>query len=563
MGKKVKSKTKGKVAEGNALIQAPIVAAPLLFGDTSAAIDPTLASLFANSAGPVKNPDIVKPKPFSSVSRDGESTIEEKTKLEGVGRIRESEAGIKKIIDDSDSEREEEPADSDGDMPDAGSKEDNETDEETQLHTKSLAAEKSRKRKRGEADDALEESYLRKIAKAEEKELNKRAEEKRDERRKASNRATEDPESESLRSSEDVDEPQGRNDSPHPIHESLANKPESDALEKSARTIFLSNVSTEAIKSKSSKKTLLAHLSSFFPSLAESSTPHRIESIRFRSTAFATAAVPKRAAFAKKELMDSTTRSTNAYVVYTTATAARKALSLNGTVVLDRHLRVDSIAHPAPVDNKRCVFVGNLGFVDEETTPAEDATEKKRKKPTPPSDVEEGLWRIFNSHAGTVESVRVVRDPSTRVGKGFAYVQFRDQNGVEAALLLDGKKFPPLLPRTLRVVRAKRVLSKKRDDFASSKNPNKIRLGGADAGLRGRAGTLLGRAGAVRFRSSAKAEKGGSTPFVFEGHRATEGNKGGSGTGVKVKTKNRGRPKTRSARRGKAFKDSKKKKSGK
>jgi nucleolar protein 12 len=37
--------------------------------------------------------------------------------------------------------------------------------------------------------------------------------------------------------------------------------------------------------------------------------------------------------------------------------------------------------------------------------------------------VEEGLWRTFGQQ-GKVENVRVVRDPKTRVGKGFAYVQF-------------------------------------------------------------------------------------------------------------------------------------------
>jgi nucleolar protein 12 len=121
--------------------------------------------------------------------------------------------------------------------------------------------------------------------------------------------------------------------------------------------------------------------------------------------------------------MEATTKSTNAYVVYSTAFAAREAAKkLNGTMVLDRHLRVDGVAHPAKTDHRRCVFVGNLGFVDDESM-MDQGGENERKRSKIPSDVEEGLWRQF-SKAGTVESVRVVRDEKTRVGKGFAYVQF-------------------------------------------------------------------------------------------------------------------------------------------
>src|SRR5205823_4274119 len=102
----------------------------------------------------------------------------------------------------------------------------------------------------------------------------------------------------------------------------------------------------------------------------------------------------------------------NAYIVYSTPLAAREAAKrLNATVVLDRHIRVDSVAHPAKIDHRRCVFVGNLGFVDDESMTGSDqkpdSSTKKQSKV--PSDVEEGLWRQF-SRAGSVESVRVVRD---------------------------------------------------------------------------------------------------------------------------------------------------------
>ena len=212
-----------------------------------------------------------------------------------------------------------------------------------------------------------------------------------------------------------------------PQHETVASGTENSELEKANRTVFLSNVSTSAIVSKAARRILDHHLVSFVSDLPKSDPPHKVESLRFRSTAFATAAIPKRAAFAKKELMEATTKSSNAYVVYTTTTAAREATKrLNGTVVLNRHLRVDSVAHPAPVDHRRCVFVGNLGFVDDESLihAAEQGEGERPRKAKPPADVEEGLWRQFET-AGTGESVRVVRDPKTRVGKGIAYVQFK------------------------------------------------------------------------------------------------------------------------------------------
>ena len=212
-----------------------------------------------------------------------------------------------------------------------------------------------------------------------------------------------------------------------PQHESIANPKEDFDLEEASRTVFLANVSTMAIKSKNAKKALMDHLVSFTSTLPELATKHSIESLRFRSTAFANTGIPRKAAYAKKELMDTTTKSTNAYAVYTTQVAAREAVKkLNGTMALGRHLRVDSVAHPANIDHRRCVFIGNLGFVDDMTNmdAAEDEDNKRPRKGKEPADIEEGLWRQFGK-VGAVESVRVVRDKTTRVGKGFAYVQFK------------------------------------------------------------------------------------------------------------------------------------------
>lgn len=450
-----------------------------------------------------------------------------------------------------------EQASDDDEMPDPKDSDEDPTDESMTDEPTEEAP--SRKRKRGKADDNVEDTYMQRIAEEELKDISKRRAEQA-KKRKLENEedvVSLSENEEGIQSSDEADD-----SAPPPVHESLTGAGEAAELDKSNRTVFLGNVSNSAIKSKSAKKTLLMHLASFMSTLPTSDVPHQVESIRFRSTAYATKlGTPRRAAFAHKDVLDATTASTNAYAVYSTTLAAQKAPgALNGTVVLDRHLRVDSVAHPSAIDHKRCVFVGNLDFVDQETT-AEDEDEeatKKKTKPTVPADIEEGLWRTFNAHTGkadkknsangNVESVRVVRDQATRVGKGFAYVQFYDPNCVEAALLLDGKKFPPLLPRKLRVVRAKKINKKRDGDRKKNGTPRDVN--GLRHTLRGRAKKLLGRAGAAKIQESENARS-----FIFEGQRASEG----SGR-LKVKGKSRGsgkgKPKSRSTRRAAAFRSS-------
>ncbi len=322
---------------------------------------------------------------------------------------------------DQDSEEEGEDdqggSDDESGMDDASDESGDEENEAAELLEGMVAAgrqDEGRKRKRKQRDeyDNLESKYLNRLADEEE----------------PSGKRLKGGETESA----DDDAPSAEDDlsdNEAPVHESLAADSAATELEKANRTVFLSNVSSEAITSRKAKKTLLVHLSSELDKKA--SPPQKIESIRFRSTAFSTAAIPKRAAYIKKSVMEATTKSTNAYVVYNSAAAARLAVQrLNGTMVLDRHLRADSVAHPAPVDHRRCVFVGNLGFVDDESLlnikvdeEGKEVTEKK-KRTRVPMDVEEGLWRVFGKEAGKVESIRVIRDSATRVGKGIAYVQF-------------------------------------------------------------------------------------------------------------------------------------------
>ncbi|MBE7180543.1 MAG: hypothetical protein INR71_04900 [Terriglobus roseus] len=419
------------------------------------------------------------------------------------------------------------------------------------------------RRKRKRQEDDLEDQYMQRLAKDEAKEEAKRQAQQPLKRKKTSGEEKDGEEAAAEAKAESDLEGSVSDDaaSPPPQHESLSDgRPD---LEKASRTVFLGNVSSDAISSKSARKTLLSHLTSHLPPSASSDPAPKVESLRFRSTAYANA-LPKRAAFAKRELMAATTKSTNAYAVYATRDAARLAARrLNGTVVLGRHLRVDEVAHPAKTDHRRCVFVGNLGFVDDETAMRDaadaDAGKGPRKKQKEPSDAEEGLWREFGK-AGAVESVRVVRDAKTRVGKGFAYVQFADENAVEAALLFNDKKFPPLLPRKLRVVRAKAA---KRNAAAPGRSgaapPNAAyvpKVSAEQRSVQGRAGKLFGKAGAAQMHSGSgkKPKMQGFKPpeaFLFEGHRATGGQK------PKLKAKKGkvgGKPQSRSSKRGAAWK---------
>jgi len=523
-------------------------------------------------------------------------------------------------------ESEEDEAEDEGDEPDAELSEldedlDDEDDEPIERVLEEIEPEpeteiqpeheSKRKRKRKDAGDDLESRYMQKLEKEEAREAEQAALERAAKRQKSAvaemgtvpdEESSDDGveveienESDDERNAVDgADEDDEKASSPPPKHETQQQADEE--LSKAQRTVFLGNVSTTAITNKSNRRLLIAHLCSFFDKLPKSkddtAAKPKLESIRFRSTPFASA-IPKKAAFAKKELMDATTRSTNAYAVYHNPQLAREAARrLNATVVLDRHLRVDSIAHPAKTDHRRCVFVGNLGFVDDETNiqaaNAEAGRERTRKPSKTPADNEEGLWRTFGRH-GAVESVRVIRDSKTRVGIGIAYVQFVDENSVEAALLDDEKKFPPMLPRKLRVQRAKAMkrnarpgsgrpgANKEREATSGGKSGYKRKITAEEASQMGRTGKLYGKAAAASLHSKPQRRpSNGSAPrrpgsggeggikapesFVFEGHRATakQGKTGlkfgkkGSGGGSSAKKQ--GKPTNRSAKRGAAFK---------
>ena len=403
--------------------------------------------------------------------------------------------------------------------------------------------EKQRKRKRSAAEDDLEQAYFKRLQREEDKETEQKRRDRKAEKAVVDSESAEEDDleedsdhaSSSASDTSSISEPSSLE---VPLKHEIFSKKLNDH-DKLSRTVFLGNVSTEAIKSKGAKRILSRHLRSVLKTPAHGKRPGKFETIRFRSTAYTSGSGPKKATYAKKELLDATTTSTNAYAVFTTEAAAEHvAKTLNGSVVLGRHLRVDYLAKPTPVDHKRCVFIGNLSFVNEETAPTngenEDGT-KRRPTAREPADTEEGLWRTF-SKCGEVESVRVVRDEETRVSKGFAYVQFKNENAVESALLLNEKKFPPMLPRKLRVMRARKMQVKPSSTLAA------------------RARTSHG---AARRDSSGRDGK----PVIFEGHRATAPSTGKKGKPESLKKRkrerNRKRPDSKSAQRGAQFKRAK------
>lgn len=384
---------------------------------SSKKIDPALDALFSTSSGPVQAPPKSRYSELAASKArqqaESENDEEDDEELSELSSGDEDGADLSDASDEDEDEAAVEGTDGDelSDASAPGASDDDEREIAAQILAEAQAHERKQKKKRKHDEfHDLESKYFDKLGDDEPPVSKKR---KSDDETGASK--TKDAEDDS--------------DSDIPVHESLTQKKEVDEIEKAARTVFLSNVSIEAASSKKAKKILTGHLSSFLDKTA--SPPQKLESLRFRSLPFSTGSMPKRAAFATKSLMEATTQSVNAYVVYSSAEVARAACKkLNGTVVLDRHLRVDSVAHPAPVDHRRCVFVGNLGFVDDETVlnvkvddEGKEQTEK-RKRTKVPMDVEEGLWRKFGEHAGKVESVRVIRDDKTRVGKGIAYVQF-------------------------------------------------------------------------------------------------------------------------------------------
>jgi len=169
-----------------------------------------------------------------------------------------------------------------------------------------------------------------------------------------------------------------------------------------ASTVFVGNVPVNC----SSKK--LKKLFSQFGT---------VQSVRLRNLVPLHTKRGKRLAFIKKELHP-LQKTVTAFVCFSDPMEAQSATSLNGCIYKEHHLRVD-MAHDqndeVKHDTKRSIFIGNLPF---------DAND-------------DDVWKAFEE-CGEIESVRLVRDRDTSVGKGFGYVLFKDEASVALALRLNG-----------------------------------------------------------------------------------------------------------------------------
>ena len=208
-------------------------------------------------------------------------------------------------------------------------------------------------------------------------------------------------------------------DTPEP---SPSDDPQQDAKEsgsgedQDSRTLFVGNVPVQT-----RDKTLKKLFTVFGP----------VQSVRFRSVA-TTSTMPKKYAISEKKFAEHC-KSKNAYVVFAKAESVQRAIAEGRQLEIEEHrLRLDRVG-PKQEDSKdrdlRSVFVGNIVFTAEE----------------------DDLRKFFES-CGEIESVRLIRDRQTRLGKGFGYVTFSDKKSVKNALAFNGTFFSE---REIRVKRCK------------------------------------------------------------------------------------------------------------
>ncbi|NWY26614.1 RBM34 protein, partial [Pheucticus melanocephalus] len=119
-------------------------------------------------------------------------------------------------------------------------------------------------------------------------------------------------------------------------------------------------------------------------------------------------------------------KSVNAYVVFKEECDAQEALKENGTEIASGfHIRVDTASKTSSHDRKRSVFLGNLSY-----------------------DIRDDAVREHFQDCGDVVGVRVVRDRTTGLGKGFGYILFGNTDAVHLALKLNNSV---LMGRKIRV----------------------------------------------------------------------------------------------------------------
>jgi len=155
----------------------------------------------------------------------------------------------------------------------------------------------------------------------------------------------------------------------------------------------------------------------------------KVESVRFRCAARPDMKTTKKEAVIKHKFHEDRSNIA-AYVRFSTKDEAVAACALNGHEVEGHVIRVDLAMASKSFDNKKAVFLGNLDFKVEE----------------------EDVRKLF-SKCGEIDNVRLVRDSSTGIGKGFGYVNFINAESVDFALRFVNQE---ICGRKVRVTRAVR-----------------------------------------------------------------------------------------------------------
>lgn len=217
-----------------------------------------------------------------------------------------------------------------------------------------------------------------------------------------------------------------------------------DDESKLLRTVFVGNLPL-----RTKRKVLIKEFAAF----------GEIESVRIRSVPLVDTKLSRRGAVLQGKV-NGLVDNVHAYIVFKDEQSARAALSHNMALFGGNHIRVDMACPPrkklrgeGPLyDRKRTVFVGNLPF-----------------------DVkDEEVYQAFCSSSGSegdVEAIRVIRDPSSSLGKGIAYVLFKTR---EAANSVARKRDMKIRDRVLRLTHAKPVdaAPKKTEVKKRSRVPN-------------------------------------------------------------------------------------------
>ncbi|CAO4374113.1 unnamed protein product [Caenorhabditis nigoni] len=140
----------------------------------------------------------------------------------------------------------------------------------------------------------------------------------------------------------------------------------------------------------------------------------KVSSVRMRCLIPINEKLTRRVTHLSGKLNDKQT-SLTFYVKFEEEESVEKALKYNGTKLEDHLIRVDTVGTKKGFGKDMAIFVGNLPF---------DITE-------------DTLSNFFTEKVGAVEAVRIIRDKDSGQGKGFAFVNFKQDSSASLALSME------------------------------------------------------------------------------------------------------------------------------